>query len=92
MNDNASEKLILVRQEPSLLQIGKRGVTDAHLNELEELFKQHEFIKVKILKNSPYPTRAKAFEILQNSLSPDYSIVEVRGWTAIIAKKKIKMF
>ena len=88
MKNKISKKIINARQGHSLLQIGKNGITEAHLIELKERLKQHEFVKIKILKNSPYSTRSEAFRILEQQLSKDIKIVEMRGWTAILTLKE----
>lgn len=88
MNNKISNKIVNARQSPSLLQIGKNGVSDAHLTELKEQLKHHEFVKIKILKNSPYSSRSEAFEILEQKLSKDIKIVEKRGWTALLTLKE----
>ena len=87
MKQLTHENLKKIRQESPCLQIGKKGISQLLLKELEERIKQNKMIKIKILKNSPYKSRSDAFEDLNNCLPRNVEIMEVRGWTAVLRKK-----
>ncbi len=77
-----------IRSEPASLQIGKNGLSDKLIDELNSRLKHDSMIKIKFLKNSPFKTREKAFSELQKFLTVDIKILETRGWTVILQKKK----
>lgn len=77
-----------IRSEPASLQIGKNGLSDKLIDELNSRLKHNSMIKIKFLKNSPFKTREKAFSELQKFLTDDIKILETRGWTVILQKKK----
>ena len=77
-----------IRSEPASLQIGKNGLSDKLIDELNSRLKHNSMIKIKFLKNSPFKTREKAFLELQKFLTDDIKILETRGWTVILQRKK----
>lgn len=46
-----------------IFQIGKNGLEDAFLNQLEEALEAREIIKIKVLENSGYSAREASDEI-----------------------------
>lgn len=84
MKENKTEKRSKFTQESVLLQIGKKGITENLMVELEDQLKRKKSVKIKILKNSPYNSREEAFEALRQSLPPKAKIAEIKGWTVII--------
>ena len=74
------------RSESAALQVGKNGITETFLAELNDRLKQNDVIKIKFLKNSPYKNRKEAFSSLETMLKSNISILETRGWTVIVKK------
>jgi RNA-binding protein len=48
-----------------LIQMGKNGITDQFLKQLDELLEDHELVKINVLNNSPEEARDIIDEILQ---------------------------
>lgn len=48
-----------------LLQVGKNGVTDSLIIQLDELLESHELVKVRVLKNSPVLAKEIIDDILE---------------------------
>jgi RNA-binding protein len=69
--------------------IGKNGISEEVLAELDSQLERTEVVKAKILKTALGETRAKAIaaEIAQKT---DSTLVEVRGHTFILYRKKKK--
>lgn len=84
MKEIKTEKKSKFTQELVLIQIGKNGITENLMGELEDQLKRKKSVKVKILKNSPYNSREEAFEALRQRLPPKVKLVEIKGWTVII--------
>ncbi len=84
MNKKKREK---IGKEVSVIQIGKHGVSNVLLTELNEQLKKKKLVKVRILKNAPFKDRSEAFSTLQKKL-PKAELVKVRGWTAEVIEKK----
>ena len=75
-----------VRSESATLQVGKNGITQTFLTELDDRLKKNKIIKIKFLKNSPFSNRKEAFSSLEEKLESKVSILETRGWTVILRK------
>lgn len=86
MNAEKHKELIRVRRKASLLNIGKTGISKDFVLELEEQVKKRKIVKIRILKNAPFKDRSEAVSAIQRQI-PSVKVVEVRGWTVIIAKK-----
>ena len=53
MKDGKDSKRIQITwQDPSMMQIGKGGVSENIVEEAKRLLKRHQFIKVRILRNA----------------------------------------
>lgn len=50
-----------------LIQVGKNGVTDALIQQLDELLESHELVKIRVLKNSPVIAKEIIEEILNGT-------------------------
>ncbi|MFX0185348.1 MAG: YhbY family RNA-binding protein [Candidatus Hodarchaeota archaeon] len=87
MKKNLKEKSTQIWQNSSVLQIGKKGVTNSFLEELKEQLNNNKYLKIKILKNSPFENRSDAFKVLKQKLPLDIEIVEKRGRTVIVTKR-----
>jgi len=75
-----------VRSESASLQVGKNGITETFIAELNDRLKQNKIIKIKFLKNSPFNNRKEAFSTLESKIKSNFSILETRGWTIIVKK------
>ncbi len=75
-------------EKPTIL-IGKNGVSQELLEEIEKQLEKKEMVKVKILKSAlgEKETKEIAFKITEQTES---SLVEVRGHTFILYKKRRK--
>ena len=76
-----------VRSESASLHVGKNGLTETLIAELNDRLKQKKIIKIKFLKNSPFKNRKEAFNALESKIKNNFSILETRGWTVIVKKK-----
>ena len=53
MKDVKDQKRIdITWQDPSMMQIGKGGVSDNVVEEAKRLLKKHQYIKVRVLRNA----------------------------------------
>ncbi len=84
MNKKKHEK---TQKEVSVVQIGKHGISNVLLTELNEQLKKKKIVKVRILKNAPFKDRSEAFSTLQKKLQ-SADLVNIRGWTAVVIEKK----
>jgi RNA-binding protein YhbY len=75
-----------VRTESATLQVGKNGITETFITELNDRLKQNNIIKIRFLKNSPFSNRKEAFSSLESKLGSKISVLETRGWTIIVKK------
>lgn len=53
----------LAQTEPALLQIGKDGLSDHFIQAMEDAFRTHELIKIKLLKTVADDPKELAFDI-----------------------------
>ncbi len=75
-----------LRSESASLQVGKNGITETFIVELNDRLKQNDMIKIKFLKNCPFNNRKEAFIALESKIKSNCSILETRGWTIIVKK------
>jgi RNA-binding protein YhbY len=87
MKDKFQQSLTQIRLKSATIQIGKNGFSDDLLAEIRTQIKRNDLVKVKILKNSPFGTRSQALKELRLKTTGIGKVIEIRGWTAIIAKK-----
>ena len=80
-------KLQNVRSESASLHVGKNGLTETFISELNDRLKQSNIIKIKFLKNTPFENRKDAFKELESKIGNKFTILETRGWTVIVKKK-----
>ncbi|MHA1994316.1 MAG: YhbY family RNA-binding protein [Candidatus Hodarchaeales archaeon] len=76
-----------IRSESPSLQVGKNGLSDSFLIELDTRLKKEGTVKIKFLKNSPYSSRQEAILALKGVLNSKFELIETRGWTATLHKK-----
>ncbi|MDO5715832.1 MAG: ribosome assembly RNA-binding protein YhbY [Tissierellia bacterium] len=55
----------LAHNKDPLLQIGKTGISQALIDQLDQLLEDHELVKVKVLQNSPNEAEEIVDEILE---------------------------
>jgi len=81
--------IILKNESLIVVRIGKRGITEENIQEIKNVLKKHKIMKVKLLKNFreiyPYNKEEVAKILVEKTKS---KIVEIRGFTIILAKKK----
>ena len=78
------ERINKIRQEPAKIRIGKKGITEGILQEIEVLLRREQIVKVKCLKVVPTEsTKAIAQNIAKITSS---KILEIRGKTFILGK------
>ncbi|MCG3215324.1 MAG: YhbY family RNA-binding protein [Candidatus Heimdallarchaeota archaeon] len=82
------ENVDKIRHEQPKIRLGKKGITEGIVQEIDTLLKKDIFVKVKCLKSVPTEsTRA----IAQNIASLTNSkIIEIRGKTFILGKQNSK--
>lgn len=66
-----------------VIHIGKDGVTEAVLEQVEELLEIHELIKGRVLDNAPKDVKAVAHDLATKT---DASVVQVIGSVFVIFK------
>ena len=69
------------------LHIGKAGITDEILIQVEKLFNKRMVIKIRILNLMNFDTVKEA--MIYFSKVTNTEILDIRGKTGVIAKKKI---
>lgn len=72
--------------EPAF-QVGKGGVNDAQVAQIDDYLRVHELVKIKVLDNSLYTAGEAASEIAER-ISAD--VVQVIGSKAILYKRNEK--
>jgi RNA-binding protein len=65
--------------------VGKGGVTDAAAAELAGQLKSHPLVKVRISRDAPGERREMAEQLAAKAGG---ELVEVRGYTAVVAKRR----
>jgi len=74
-----------IRHEPAKIRIGKRGITEGMITEVETILKKDKLVKIKCLKIVPTEgIKAIAENIAKLTQS---KIVEIRGKTFILEYK-----
>lgn len=68
-------------------QVGKGGVNEAQIKQIDDYLRVHELIKIKVLDNSLYTAREAAEEIAE-AISAE--VVQVIGSKAILYKRNEK--
>jgi RNA-binding protein len=82
-------KSLIIRNEIPKINVGKSGLTEAVTKEIDRQLDEHEFVKIKLLKNSPLIEEADVKEIakeLASSLKAE--VIDVRGRTITLYRKR----
>ena len=77
----------LSHTERSILQIGKQGLTEAFIEQIDGALEKRELIKFNILQNSAQDVTLVAEEIAEEL---DAIVVQTIGSTAILYRKSSK--
>jgi len=75
-----------------VVRIGKKGITNELVAELDSVLKKHGMVKVKLLKNFREIhgiDREKVAQILAEKLKA--KIIEIRGFTITLKRTKTKI-
>ena len=78
------ERINKIRQEPAKIRIGKKGITEGILQEVEVLLKREQIVKIKCLKVVPTESTKAIAQNIANITGS--KILEVRGKTFILEK------
>ncbi|MBQ8378649.1 MAG: ribosome assembly RNA-binding protein YhbY [Oscillospiraceae bacterium] len=76
-------KSIATSLQPAF-QVGKGGVNDAQVMQIDDYLRVHEIIKIKVLDNSMYTAREAAEEIADKI---NAEVVQIIGSKAVLYKK-----
>lgn len=68
-------------------QIGKGGVNDSQVAQIDDYLRVHELVKIKVLDNSLYSAKEAAVEIAEKI---NAEVVQIIGSKAVIYKKNKK--
>ncbi len=72
-----------------IVRIGKKGITEQNINEIKNILKKYKVVKIKLLKNFREIYDIDKEEIAQLlAEKTDSKIVEIRGFTIVLSKKK----
>jgi RNA-binding protein YhbY len=69
-----------------MLQVGKNGLSEDILAELQAQLKRHKMVKIRIGRSAPFSSKEEAFIALRNTLPDNVQIIETRGWTVILER------
>ncbi|WP_124098435.1 YhbY family RNA-binding protein [Ruminococcus sp. Marseille-P6503] len=72
--------------EPAF-QIGKGGVNEAQVLQIDDYLRVHELIKIKVLDNSMYTAKEAAAEIAAGTGA---EVVQVIGSKAVLYKRNVR--
>ncbi len=82
----AELKALANSMEPAF-QVGKGGVNDAQVAQIDDYLRVHELVKIKVLDNSLYTAGEAAAEIAEKISA---EVVQVIGSKAILYKRNEK--
>ncbi len=69
-----------------LVRIGKKGIDENMVEEIERHLEDKELIKIKILRNNPIQDIERVVDILEEKTSGQ--VIEIRGKTVLIAAEE----
>ncbi|MEM3526170.1 MAG: YhbY family RNA-binding protein [Candidatus Jordarchaeaceae archaeon] len=88
MEKGYSEIVKTLRHEPAVLMLGKKGLTEDFIKEVERQLKGKKVIKIRVLKSmlaeKSVDELASAIAIKTNS-----QLLETRGHTILLAKRHL---
>lgn len=71
----------------TIFQIGKSGISDVFIKQIEDVLRARELIKVRVLENSVYSAREAADEVAEKTGA---DVVQVIGTRFVLYKKNEK--
>ena len=76
-----------IRHEPAKIRIGKRGITEGIISEVEAVLKKDQVVKIKCLKIVP----TEGIKAIADNIAnlTQCNVVESRGKTFILASKTL---
>lgn len=75
----------LASNMPAIFQLGKNGISDVFINELNNAIEARELVKVHVLENSDEDVKEAAHEIANRTNS---EVVQVMGGKITLFRKK----
>jgi len=66
----------------AIVRIGKKGINDSMVDEINRLLEDKEIIKIKVLRNNPIQDIEETSEILEDRTIGE--VVEIRGKTILM--------
>ena len=82
----AELKGLAVNIKPAF-QVGKGGVNDAQVAQIDDYLRVHELVKIKVLDNSLYSAKEAAAEIAEKLGA---EVVQIIGANAVLYKRNEK--
>jgi RNA-binding protein len=84
------ERIKIVWQDPVMMQIGKSGVSEGAVKELDRLLKEHKYMKIRILR-SALDTGLSKEQLIEKVCERTGAVLAgTRGNTAVIYRLKGK--
>ncbi len=69
-----------------LVRIGKKGIDENMIEEIERHLEDKELIKIKILRNNPIQDIGKIVDMLEEKTNG--KVIEIRGKTVLVAAEE----
>jgi len=86
-------RMLAVRNEVPRINVGKNGLTENILGEIDRQLNEHEVVKVKFLKNSPMIDEINVKEIGKKlSIMLKAEVIDSRGKTVTLYRKRKQRF
>lgn len=73
--------------EDTIFQIGKGGIPDTLVNQVEDALRVREIVKIKVLENSAYNAKDASIELAEKTNS---EVVQVIGNKLVLYKRNPK--
>ena len=73
--------------EDTIFQIGKGGIPDTLVNQVEDALRVREIVKIKVLENSAYKPKEASLELAEKTNS---EVVQVIGSKFVLYKRNPK--
>jgi len=85
-SDPDETRIAIVWQDPTMMQIGKSGISEGTIEEAKRLLKSHEYIKVRLLRSTGADRDSKEdmFETLCKETGA--KLAGIRGNTGVLYK------
>jgi len=87
--DKRKIKSLIIRNEIPKINVGRSGLTEAVMREIDRQLDEHEVVKIKLLKNSPLIEEVKMKELAKEiALSLKAEVMDVRGRTITLYRRQ----